>query len=271
MTAMSVSAVHADARERGARPWLYAVVRGVLWLFVHTWFRVTVDGATAVPASGPVIVAPNHKSVVDAFLVGLATRRRVRFMAKTELFRPPLGGLLVRLGAFPVRRGEHDDEAMQTARILLARGEALVLFPEGTRVEDADALGSPHHGAARLAIETGTPIVPAAISGTGHLWLGPVPKPRSLHLSALAPVTPDGSDAFAIIDQRVWPAVLDEYGRLRATPGVVATALAAVGLGGLAARRARRARRPPALLGVLEPRRVRRRRRGRRPGRRDGP
>jgi 1-acyl-sn-glycerol-3-phosphate acyltransferase len=261
MTAVSVSAVHADARERGARPWLYAIVRRVLWLLVHTWFRVTVDGAAAVPASGAVIVAPNHKSVVDAFLVGLAIRRRVRFMAKAELFAPPLGGLLLRLGAFPVRRGERDDEAMQTARMLLAQGEALVLFPEGTRVEDADALGSPHHGAGRLALDAGAPIVPAAISGTGHLWLGPIPKPRSLHVSFLSPITPDAPDATELIDRRVWPAVLDEYGRLRATPGLVATVLAAAGLGGLAARQAHRARRPPAVLGVLEPRRIRRRRR----------
>jgi 1-acyl-sn-glycerol-3-phosphate acyltransferase len=258
---LSAVSEHAYARERGVQPVVYAVVRAVLWLFVHLWFHFTVAGMDRLPAQGPVIVAPNHKSVVDAFLVGLATRRHVRFMAKSELFIGPLRPLLVRVGAFPVRRGESDAEAMQTARVALEHGDVVVLFPEGTRVEDADALGSPHHGAGRLAQQTGAPIVPAAISGTGHLWLGPIPKPRSLHLSFLEPIAPQVAGPDELIDQRVWPAVVEEYGRLRATPGVVATILAALGLGGLAARQVRRARRPPKVLGIVPPRRLRRHRR----------
>ena len=75
-------------------------------------------------------------------------------MAKRELFRGPLGPLLLRLGAFPVQRGATDTEAIETARSLLEAGELLVLFPEGTRVDEADALGAPHHGAGRLALVT---------------------------------------------------------------------------------------------------------------------
>ncbi|MBI5105461.1 MAG: 1-acyl-sn-glycerol-3-phosphate acyltransferase, partial [Solirubrobacterales bacterium] len=153
--------------------------------------------------------------------------------------------------------------ALQTARALLEAGEPVVLFLEGTRVDDPDVLGSPHHGAARLAVETGAPIVPVAISGTAHLWLGPVPKPHHVRIALLEPVAaPAGRDGPEVlgelIDRRVWPAVQEEYGRLQATPGVVLTALTAAGLGaGLAARRARRP--PPRILGVVPPRRERHR------------
>jgi 1-acyl-sn-glycerol-3-phosphate acyltransferase len=189
-------------------------------------------------------------------------------MAKAELFHGPLAWLFPRLGAFPVRRGEADPSALTTARAILRDGGVLVIFPEGTRVDDPTALGSPHHGAGRLALESGAPIVPAAITGTSHLWLGPVPKPRRVDVSFLEPVTtaggPDADDVRAqlagLIDARVWPAVQTEYGRLYAAPGAIALALAAIGLGGLAARRTRK---PPRLLGIVEPGRLRRRKRRR--------
>jgi hypothetical protein len=108
--------------------------------------------------------------------------------------------------------------------------------------------------------------VPVAISGTSHLWIGPVPKPRRVDVSFLPAVAPDGAEETRaaleeLIDRRVWPAVQHEYGRLRATPGAVAAALAALGLGGLAARVGRREM--PRVLGVIEPRKLRRRRRRR--------
>jgi 1-acyl-sn-glycerol-3-phosphate acyltransferase len=124
---------HARARRHGVLAPLYATVRFLLAAVLRVWFRLRVSGAEHVPAEGAAIVAPNHKSFMDAFFVGVATRRRVRFMAKTEIFRGPLAWLLVRLGAFPVRRGEAD----------------AALLPEGARVEVPDALGAPHHGAVR--------------------------------------------------------------------------------------------------------------------------
>jgi 1-acyl-sn-glycerol-3-phosphate acyltransferase len=158
-----------------------------------------------------------------------------------------------------VRRGEADREALTTARAVLDQDGLLIVFPEGTRVDEPDALGSPHHGAGRLAVDTGAPIVPAAILGTSHLWLGPIPKPRRVDVSFLEPisVTPE-TDPTELIDAAVWPAVRDEYGRLYATPGAIAAALAALGLGGLAAARLRRPP-TPRLLGVVPPRRLRRR------------
>ena len=107
----------------------------------------------------PVIV-PNHKSFWDAFFVAACLTRRVHFMGKAELFEGRKGRLLLALGGFPVKRGESDAEALDTARAVLARGDILALFPEGTRVRDPEALGTPKRGAARLAIEAGAPADP---------------------------------------------------------------------------------------------------------------
>lgn len=235
---------HRLAREGGPGR-LYGFVLFVAGLVLRNWFRLRVSGTDQLPAVGGAIVAANHKSFLDAFFLGLATDRHVHFMAKSELFKGPLARLLPRLGAFPVRRGEADAEALVTARAILAAGGLLVVFPEGTRVDEPDALGSPHHGAGRLALETGAPIVPTAILGTSHLWLGPVPKPRRIDVAFLAPVEAHPGDGPGetraaleeLIDRRVWPAVQEEYSRLRATPGAIAAILAALGLGGLAARR----------------------------------
>jgi 1-acyl-sn-glycerol-3-phosphate acyltransferase len=259
----SLDRAHRRARERGVATPLYALVRFLLTPMLRLWFRMRISGAENIPAVGAAIVAPNHKNFLDAFFVGIATPRHVRYMAKVELFRGPLGWLLPRLGAFPVRRGEADAEAMETARLILEQGGLLVVFPEGTRVEDPHALGSPHHGAGRLALLTGAPIIPAAIAGTQKLWLGPLPKPRRVQLAFLPAIDPrrlsGRPDALSeLIDRELWPAVQREYGRELARPGLILAALVAIGLGGgLLARR--RARAQIRMLGVVEPRRVRRR------------
>jgi 1-acyl-sn-glycerol-3-phosphate acyltransferase len=259
VTARSTERAHRYARERGVSPGLYAVVKALASLLMYSSFRIRIAGAEQIPTEGPAIVAANHKSFLDAFFLGLATRRHVRFMAKVELFRGPLRWLFPRLGAFPVRRGESDRDALDTARTVLEQGGLLIIFPEGTRVDEPDALGSPHHGAGRLAVDSGAPIVPAAIRGTSDLWLGPIPKPRRVDVAFLPPVQVTSStDPVELLDASVWPAVRDEYGRLSATPGLIAAALAALGLGGVAAARRRRPA-PPRLLGVVQPRRLRRR------------
>jgi len=257
--------LHRRARERGVTPALYTLTRSLLGPAMRLWFRLRISGAENIPLEGAAIIAPNHKSFLDAFFIALATRRHVRFMAKTELFKGPLGWLFVRLGAFPVRRGEADVEALHTARLILEEGGLVVIFPEGTRVEDRDALGSPHHGVGRLALDTGAPIVPAAIAGTGRLWLGPIPKPQRVQLSFLPAIDPleltGQPDALTeLIDRQVWPAVQREYGNQLARPGLILAALTALGLGaGLAARR--RAAANTRLLGVVAPGNVRRRER----------
>jgi 1-acyl-sn-glycerol-3-phosphate acyltransferase len=260
---------HRRARGSGVNVPLYALVRLLVAPLLRLWFRVRISDAENIPPEGAAIIAPNHKSFLDAFFLAIATRRHVRYMAKTELFRGPLGWLFPRLGAFPVRRGEADAEAIETARLILEQGGLLVMFPEGTRVEESDALGSPHHGAGRLALETGASVIPAAISGTGHLWLGPIPKPHRVQLAFLDPIDPQQlagrPDAVVeLVDRELWPAVQQEYRRQLARRGLFLAALAAIGLGGgLLARR--RARMPtPRLLGIVEPLKVRRRKARRR-------
>jgi 1-acyl-sn-glycerol-3-phosphate acyltransferase len=259
---------HQRAREQGVLNPLYALVRFLLTPALRLWFRMRISGSEHIPVSGSAIVAPNHKSFLDAFFVGISTRRHVRYMAKAELFRGLLGWLFLRLGAFPVLRGESDAEALKTARLVLEQGDVLVVFPEGTRVEDPHALGSPHHGAGRLALMTGAPIVPAAIAGTQRLWLGPLPKPRRVQVAFLPAIEParlaGRADAVSeLVDREVWPAVQQEYRRELSTPGLILAALAALGLGGgLLARR--RARSETRLLGLIEPLKVRRRKSRRR-------
>ena len=245
---MTGEQAHRLAREKGVSRPLYALVRAVVIPFTRVWFRLRVSGAEHIPAEGPAIVVPNHKSFWDAFFIAAATRRHVRFMGKRELFEGPWGRLLVRLGAFPVRRGESDAEALETAREVLRQGGLLALFPEGTRIRVPDELGEPRRGAARLALETGAPLVPAAITGSDHLFLGPVAKPKRVQLAFSEPIpvahreaTPEV--AGEVVDELVWPAVQQEFGRLRSRPGLIAAGLALIGLGvggGFAARRARR-------------------------------
>jgi 1-acyl-sn-glycerol-3-phosphate acyltransferase len=234
---MTNEEAHRLAREKGVSRPLYALVRALLAPFLRIWFRMHVSGAEHIPAEGAAIVAPNHKSFWDSFFIAVCTRRHLRFMAKTELVEPRYGRMLVRLGAFPVRRGEADAEALETARTILRQGGLLALFPEGTRVRDPEQLGHPRRGAGRLALETGAPLVPAAIVGTERLFLGPIPKPRRVQVAFAEPIpaahlpsTPEA--AGELVEGRLWPEVEGEYRRLRARPGLVAAGLAALGLGG---------------------------------------
>ena len=210
------------------------------------YFRMHVSGAKHIPRAGAAIVAPNHKSFWDSFFIGVCTRRHVRFMAKTELIEARYGRLLVRLGAFPVRRGQADEDALETARTILRQGGLLALFPEGTRVRDPDELGHPRRGAGRLALETGAPLVPCAITGTEKIFRAGVPVPRRVQVAFSEPIpvsdlaaTPES--AATLISDTVWPSVEGEYRRLRARPTLIAAGLAALGLGGgLFLRRKRR-------------------------------
>ncbi|HEV7804655.1 MAG TPA: lysophospholipid acyltransferase family protein [Solirubrobacteraceae bacterium] len=259
------------AREKGVWRPLYALTRALMTPFMRLWFGLTFDGAERIPRAGPVIIAPNHKSFWDSFFIALATRRHVRFMGKIELFTGPKGRLLVGLGAFPVRRGTSDAEALETARIVLRQGGVLALFPEGTRIRDPDALGEPRSGAGRLALETGATLVPAAISGSERLFLGPLPKPRRVRIAFGEPIcvdedVPTRETAHELVADELWPQVEREFGRLRAHRGLIGAVAAALGLGtGVAVRRGRRP--PPRRIWPLGRRRPGRRRPAARPTR----
>src|SRR5439155_9936057 len=158
---------------------LYLFIGLVSWPVVTGLYRLRVRGLEHLPEDGFVLAA-NHTSNFDPWALGipLLPRRQLRFMAKAELFNPILSPLLRAGGAFKVRRGESDVEAMRTAAELVRSGEIVVMFPEGTRRKKGllkKHVARAHTGAARIALNAGAPLVPAAISGTDRLLrLGPL-------------------------------------------------------------------------------------------------
>jgi 1-acyl-sn-glycerol-3-phosphate acyltransferase len=157
-------------RSRTREPdWVYEAVRMVTSLYAWTFFRARAAGAENVPASGPVILAPNHFSFMDHFFAGAFVRRRVRFMAKSQLFKPPLQWIYTHGGVFPVRRGYQDDDAFHTANQILARGGAVVMYCEGGRSRTGTLSEQPKRGIGRLTLESGAPVVPMAIHGSSRV------------------------------------------------------------------------------------------------------
>jgi len=146
--------------------WTYTLARIVLTLPTLLLWRVRAIGVENVPKDGPLVLAPNHFSQMDHFFVGVYLRRKIRFMAKSQLFGPPVLTYIYKHGGvFPIRRGHHDEEAMETARILVEQGEMLLVYAEGGRSR-SETLGEPKPGIGRIAVETGAPIVPVAIHGS---------------------------------------------------------------------------------------------------------
>ena len=232
--ALTNEEAHALSRKRGTS-WVYETARFVLTPIAATWYRFRVTGREYVPEDGPVIIAPNHKSFYDSFFIGLATTRHLHFMAKTELFEgKKTARLLSGLGAFPVRRGTADPDALETARLHLDRGRVLAMFPEGTRHRDPATLREPRKGVGRLAIEAKAPIVPCAITGTDKLFAwGWFPKPVKVQVSFAPAITPAELEATPeaaadLIENQVWPEVEREFRRLRDNPGLIAAIVAGV-------------------------------------------
>lgn len=141
---------------------------------VRLVYRLRASGKENLPEIGGYVLSANHLSNIDPWPLGLPLwpKRQVRFMAKSELFRPPLWPILKLAGAFQVRRGFGDEGAIKTAVELARKGEVVAIFPEGTRREKGllrRRRARPHTGAARIALEAGVPLIPAAIAGTDRL------------------------------------------------------------------------------------------------------
>jgi 1-acyl-sn-glycerol-3-phosphate acyltransferase len=152
----------------------YLLVGALSWPILKGLFRLRSQGEENLPADGGYVLAANHISNFDPWPLGtpIFPKRFLRFMAKSELYWWPLGRLITAGGGFPVRRGERDLEAMQTAIELAREGHAVAMFPHGTRQRKGlvkKYQPKAHTGAARIALEAGVPLVPAAISGTDRL------------------------------------------------------------------------------------------------------
>jgi 1-acyl-sn-glycerol-3-phosphate acyltransferase len=171
---------------------LYRILRVGVRLLNAVLFRTSVSHKGRVPAEGPVIIAPVHRSFIDFFVASEVTGRKLHYMAKDSLWKnDALGSFLVSVGAFPVHRESADREALRRAQQVLEAGEVLILFPEGERrtgpvVEDL------HEGVAFLAARTGATVVPVGIGGSASVMPkgSRIPRPRRIHLEVGEPIDP---------------------------------------------------------------------------------
>ncbi len=159
---------HERARTREP-DWNYELVRMLTSLYGYTFLRARAIAVENVPGRGAVILAPNHFSFMDHFLMGCYLRRKVRFMAKSQLFKGPMQFVYSHGGVFPVRRGARDEETFITAETILAKGGAITMYCEGGRSRTGKVSESAKPGIGRLALETGAPVVPVAIHGSSRV------------------------------------------------------------------------------------------------------
>lgn len=213
-------------RSRTRRPdWVYEAVRMVLTPFSLFFFRAAAIGTENVPADGPAILAPNHFSQMDHFFAAVYLRRKVRFMAKSQLFSNRiLEFIFTHGGVFPIRRGHRDEEAFKTARtILLEQRGCLLIYAEGGRSR-SKRLGEPKPGVGKIALETGVPVVPVAIHGSQNVrgWKRlrfpkvTVQFGEPMHFDVVPEPTPDQSQQVAdevFAHVRTMFEALDEKGR----------------------------------------------------------
>jgi len=181
------------ARSRSREPdWAYELTRVLTSLYAYTFLRARSISVEKVPGRGAVILAPNHFSFMDHFLMGCYIRRKVRFMAKSQLFKGPMQFIYTHGGVFPVRRGVRDEETFVTAKSILDRGGAITMYCEGGRSRTGKVAEQAKRGIGRLALETGAPIVPIAISGTERMMRKGSAKitPGVARVEILTPIDP---------------------------------------------------------------------------------
>ena len=214
---------HERTRRRGVNKVVYWITRALLQPPIHLYFRLRRTGRRHIP-DGAVILAANHRSFLDPFVIGCCLRRPVYFVAKKELFENRLQGWFLNCcGAFPVRRGESDEESVKTALALLDRGEAVVIFPEGTRIRDG-GLGRPRRGVGRLALQSAAPVTPVAVLGTERarrrrFLIRPVKVAVRCGPPLRFPRVESPSPRLALgVTERIWPCVELQWGWLGGQP-----------------------------------------------------
>lgn len=159
---------HERSRTREPDP-VYELVRMCTTVYSYAFFRARCISSEKVPKSGPIILAPNHFSFMDHFFTGAFTRRKVRFMAKSQLFKPPMQFIYTHGGVFPVRRGFADEKAFETAHSVLARDGVICMYCEGGRSRTGKLAEDAKPGIGRLALESGAAVVPIAIHGSSKV------------------------------------------------------------------------------------------------------
>jgi 1-acyl-sn-glycerol-3-phosphate acyltransferase len=199
---------------------LYSVIAALSYPVLHGLYRLRARGVENLPAEGGYVLSCNHVSSFDPWPLGMPLwpRRQLRFMAKSELYWWPLKVVVDGAGAFPVRRGQGDTQAIEHAVSLVREGEVVAMFPEGTRrrkglVKKFEA--RPRSGAARIALEAGAPLVPAAVAGTDGLL-----RLAKLRVAYGAPVDIDdlrGADDVAVAAQEATQRLMDAILALEAS------------------------------------------------------
>jgi glycerol-3-phosphate dehydrogenase (NAD(P)+) len=232
---------HEFTRRRSVNWPLYLLARSILQPALLIWLRLSRGQRKHARVKGAMIVAANHRSFLDPFViaVSLPWRKPMCFVAKRELFEKRWQGwLLSRLGAFPIRRGESDEEAMTTARMVLDRGGTVCIFPEGTRIRSG-SLSTPKRGVGRLALQTGAPVLPVAVHGTEKVRRGWKIRPRKVKVRMGPTVTfpraerPSPALA-ATVTARIWPNIELQWEDLGGLPPVRRAAVIGAGSWGTA-------------------------------------
>jgi 1-acyl-sn-glycerol-3-phosphate acyltransferase len=197
--------VSAGRRKDLGKRVFYRVARAITLTPMKAIFWVRVRGRRKVPRAGAFVVAPSHRSLLDIFFTGYITRRRIRFMAKQELFENRfLAWLFTALGGFPVERGTADRAALRAAGQVLDDGEPLAVFPEGTRRHGRDIVDL-FDGAAYLAARRGVPIVPVGIGGSEQILASgkTLPRPHKVAVVVGDPIQPPDHGAGRVPRQEV--------------------------------------------------------------------
>jgi 1-acyl-sn-glycerol-3-phosphate acyltransferase len=188
---------HSTVELNPNKSFAYHVAAGILSGLSRLLFHPRVSGVENIPLEGPVLIAPIHRSNVDFTFTLFMSPRKVFFMAKDGIFKfRPLGRLLVHLGAFPIHRGAATDrDSMNSAQEVLRQGQALVLFPEGTR-KDGLLVGPIQDGAMFLAARTGATVVPVGIAGSDRAMPkgAKLPRPSRIRVVIGAPIAPPASE-----------------------------------------------------------------------------
>jgi glycerol-3-phosphate dehydrogenase (NAD(P)+) len=233
---------HAYAREHGVNRLLYVIARAILTPAFLIWLRLSRTGREHLRGiNGGLIVASNHRSFLDPFAIGvtLPWRRPMQYVAKVELFEPRWQGwILSRVGAFPIRRGQSDETAMETARQVLERGGTICIFPEGTRIRSG-SLGTPKRGVGRLALETGAAVVPIAVYGSEYVRRGWRIRPRKVKMRIGRPATFPRTEhpspgLAATVTGRIWPNIELQWEWLGGLPPLRKAAVIGAGSWGTA-------------------------------------